>query len=39
MGYPPAAEEEQRALAHRRVRDSLTVELAEADVLLHDPQV
>ncbi len=39
MGHPSTAEEEQRPFAHRRVRDPPSVELAEADVLLHDPAV
>ena len=35
MSHEAAAEEEQRPLADGRVRDPLSVELAEADVLLH----
>ena len=35
--HPPAAEQEQRALAHRRVGDPPSVQLAETDVLLHHP--
>ena len=36
--HPAAAEEEERALAHCRVRDPPAVELGEADVLLHGLQ-
>ena len=37
MCHPPPAEEEQRPLAHARVRDPLAGERAEPDVLLHGP--
>ena len=35
--HPLRAEHEQRPLAERRVRDAAAVDLAEPDVLLHDP--
>ena len=37
VGHPPAPEEEERAVADRRVRDPPPVQLAEPDLLLHDP--
>ena len=39
MGHPPPAEEDERPLAHRRIRDPLTVELAKTNLLLHGPTV
>ena len=37
MRHPLCAEHEQRPLAERRVGDAAAFDLAEPDVLLHDP--